>query len=656
MCGLAGFVTAESHPLPDSEARARARRMIDILRHRGPDGQYVWSEPGVGLAHARLAIIDTSTIANQPMHEGSGRYHIVFNGEIYNFRAVRRDLEAAGHRFRTQGDTEVILLGYKQWGTGVFERLVGMFAIAIWDSRERRLVLARDRMGEKPLAYAVLPDGFIFGSEIKSLLTWPNLRRRPDTDALHDYLTFGFMLQPGSAFAGIERLPPASFMIVEQARPARVERYWRMPEPALADARDSADLQAEALDHLTRAIEGCLISDVPLGAFLSGGVDSSSVVALMSARCGHRDIETFSSGFGFGDYDETAYADLVARRYQTRHHPFRFGIELLSDVSKLAWHYDEPFADSSALVAFALARETRRNVTVAVTGDGADETFLGYERYFIYGDLMRQGAQLHARKLPRLYRHSTTPEDARRAAVDAYGFMMERFREGQKLRLYDLGLLPHLQKCSYERMLPYFVDCAMPEELAARLDCGVYLPDDLLVKVDIASMAHGLETRAPYLDHRVVEFAASIPADKRIWGREGKALLKKALEPYVPHECLYRTKVGFRVPVAQFIREEARAQAQDLLLSDRAMDRGLVRREAVAGMFEEHCSGKQGHGPRLWALIMLELWHRTWVDGESNTMLSGDGDPFAAFAASGAPPDLATPLPTVDEPALAALE
>ena len=637
MCGLAGFMTSPGHSLPDAEKARRARDMIAILNHRGPDGSAVWCENEIGLAHARLAIIDTSTSANQPMHEADGLFHIVFNGEIYNFQDVRRDLEAAGHKFRTQGDTEAILLGYKQWGLSVFERLAGMFAIAIWESKTRRLILARDRMGEKPLAYAVRPEGFVFGSEIKALLTWPGFERAPDKDRIHDYLTFGFVTGPGSAFKGVERLPPAHVMIVEAGRPVMTRPYWTLPHPSEQRERTPRVLEVETIDRLAEAVEGCLVADVPLGAFLSGGVDSSAVVAMISARCGRRNIETFSSGFGFGEYDETRYAKEVAARYQTSHNSFRFGTELLGNVGKLAWHYDEPFSDSSALVAHALARETRKKVTVAVTGDGADETFMGYARYFNFGDIMRDTPERRTRRMGPLYRHSTAAADGKRAATDSYGFLMERFREAQKLKLYNIGMLPMLQNCSYERLLPFYMDCEMPEELAARLDCGLYLPDDLLVKIDIAAMANSLETRAPFLNHNVVEFAARIKPSQRVWGREGKALLKKALEPYLPHDTLYRTKMGFRVPVAHFMRNEAREETEALLLSERFLDRGIVRADAVRQMLADHVSQKEEHGTRLWSLVMLELWFRTWIDSDSNRRLSENEDPFLRFSQQAMP-------------------
>lgn len=634
MCGLAGFQTTRSRTLPAAEMAARAAAMIGILHHRGPDGSAEWVRGDVALAHARLAIIDTSASANQPMHDAEDAVHVVFNGELYNFQSVRRELEALGHRFRTQGDTEVIVEGYRAWGEGVFDRIAGMFAIAIWDERRRRLVLARDRMGEKPLCYAERADGFLFASEIKALLTWPGMERVPDREQLHHYLTFGFVSGEQSAFKGIKRLPPAHIMTVEEGRITGLRRYWSLPHPSEQAERDPAALREELIEVLTESVRGCLIADVPLGAFLSGGVDSSAVVAMVAGRLGRQRVETFSSGFGRGDYDETAFAAQVADRYGTQHHAFRFGTALLRDTSRLAWHYDEPFSDSSSLVAFALARETRKRVTVALTGDGADETFLGYARYFRYGAMIRgePGARRPGRRLPGLYRRDNVAgAEARQAATDAYGYLMERFREHQKVRLYDLALMPHLRGCSYEQLLPHFVECASPEEQAARFDVGLYLPDDLLVKIDIAAMAHSLETRAPFLQHSVVEFAARIPAHQRVWDGEGKALLKQALEPWLPHECLYRPKVGFRVPVAHFMRELARQQTRDLLLSERFLDRGIVQRDYIRTLLDDHVAGREEHGTRLWSLVMLELWFRTWVDSESNQPLSDNADPFVEF-------------------------
>lgn len=639
MCGMAGFQLSGLKAMGQDEMKRRGYAMAKIIEHRGPDGLDAWTDGRVALSHARLAVIDTTHASDQPIHVHEAKAHMVFNGEIYNFRTLRKELEGLGHTFRSQGDGEVILKGYLQWGEGVFQRLTGMFAIAIWDARNDRLVLARDRMGEKPLAYTVRPEGFLFASEIKALLTWPELVRAPNLESIHHYLTFAFVTGEESAFAGVFRLPPAHYMIVEKGKPVVTQAYWRLPDPSEQVERPIGEIQEELVERLTSAVEGCLIADVPLGAFLSGGVDSSAVVAMIAGRLGRKDLQTFSSSFGFGRYDESAYAQAVADRYQTQHRPFRFDNSLLGETSKLAWFYDEPFSDSSSLVAFALARETRKEVTVAVTGDGADETFLGYERYFRYGDLMRSTPPRGGRRFGPLYRNSTAAVDDRMAATDAYGYVMERVREGNRIQMHGLRLLPYLQNCSYEKLLPYFTECAMPEEAAGRFDVGLYLPDDLLVKIDIAAMANSLETRAPFLNHELVEFAYRIPPHQRIWEREGKALLKKTMEDYLPHECLYRQKAGFSVPVAHYLRHEARSQAEGLLNGERFKDRNLVRPEFVSYMYDRHLSEVDNLGSPLWALTMLELWFRTWIDSDTNRPLSDNEDPFIELSRLRGTPD-----------------
>lgn len=633
MCGLAGALLKNPQSVDIAELSRRAEAMAAILHHRGPDGHGVWADSYVALAHTRLAIIDTSTAAGQPMHDVTNTVHIVFNGEIYNFLDLRAELKADGYQFQNRSDTEVLVNGYRRWGTDLFSKLVGMFAIAIWDSRRKRLVLARDRFGEKPLYYADRPDALVFGSEIKALLTWPGMPRRPDMAALYDYLTFGFTLGPGSAFAGIGRLQPAHFMICDAGKRPEVHRYWQLPMPGEGTSLGTTEsLQHELIERLRHAVKSCLVSDVPLGAFLSGGVDSSAVVAMMSSSHG-AGIKTFSSGFGFGDYDETRYATMVAERYNTDHNVFTFDSGLLSSLGDLAWHYGEPFSDSSALVTYALSRETRRSVTVALTGDGADETLLGYARYFAYGDMRRSVPPRGARRLEGLYLMPPVANDVGRIAADGYGFMLERFREGHKLAGSGIAMLPYLGNCSYERLLPHYAGEVMPEELAARFDQATYLPDDLLIKVDIAAMAHGLETRAPFLNHELAEWVAGIPPNRKIWDREGKALLKKALEPYLPHECMYRAKVGFRVPVAKFMKEEIRSQTDELLLSERFLDRGIIRRDFIKQLLAEHRSdGPLDHGTRLWSLVCLEMWYRTWIDSDSNQRLAQGDDPFAAFS------------------------
>lgn len=641
MCGLAAALLTHPGALPEAVLRQRGLAMATLLRHRGPDGEGCWTDHGLVLAHRRLAIIDTSTAADQPMHDQSGTVHVVFNGAIYNFRELRAELTAAGYRFRSSGDTEVIVNGYREWGANLFTRLVGMFAIVIWDSQSQRLVAARDRFGEKPLHYMERPEGILFGSEIKAILSWPGVPRRPNPQALHDFLSFSYIVGTDTAFAGVKRLPPAHFMVCERGKAPTLQRYWQLPAAGESPVRSNiADLKQELIERIRNAVTLCLVADVPLGAFLSGGVDSSAVVSMM-APSHEGPIETFSSGFGFGDYDETRFAHMVAERYGTNHHTFTYGKEIIGGMGALAWHYGEPFADSSALVTYALSRETRQAVTVALTGDGADETLLGYARYFRYGSMVRRTPPERSRLLPELYR-SNGLDSHRRAAGDAYGFLMATFRERQMLVGYDLAMLPCLDRCTYDRLAVHVVDGLTPEEQAGRIDLETYLPGDLLVKVDTAAMAHGLETRAPFLNHELVEWVSRIPGDSKVWDNEGKALLKSALEPFVPKECLYRPKVGFRVPVAKLMREDIREATESVLLSERFADRRLIRRDFVMEMLDEHRTQRQEHGTRLWALLALEMWFRTWIDNDSNQVLTDNENPFAEFSEN-KPPILSPP-------------
>jgi asparagine synthase (glutamine-hydrolysing) len=630
MCGIAGFLAGEAHQQSGIEVDARLREMARRLHHRGPDGSGIWADACAGLAHTRLAVIDTSNAGAQPMHDDQGHVHIVFNGEIYNFQVLRAELVSRGYRFASHSDTEVLIYGFKEWGTGLFRRLTGMFALAIWDSRSRRMVLARDRFGEKPLYYTQSAGLFAFASEIKALFALPEVARRPDREALHDYLTFGYTLGPATAFVGIQRLPAAHYMQLEPGRPPVLTRYWELPAPAEQVPGDLNELRHGIVERLKAAVKGCMISDVPLGAFLSGGVDSSAVVAMM--RDQHQGtIETFSSGFDRENYDETRYARMVSERYQTNHHVFNFGTSVLASINKLAWHYGEPYSDSSALVTFALAEQVRKSVTVALTGDGADELFLGYHRYFRFRQLVQESPPTRLRALGSLY-GSAPASGAQNVAVDSYGFLVERFREHHKLAAYGPAMLTTAQRCSYDRLGPLYAAGADPLETASRFDQSTYLTDNMLVKVDVATMAHSLESRSPFLNHELAEYAARIPAAQRVWADEGKALLKSALEPYLPHEAMYRTKMGFRVPVAYFMQTLAARQTAALLDCERFAARGLIRPAYVKQLLAEHVAGKYDHGTRIWTLVCLEMWFRTYIDNDGAAVLPEHENPFAEFA------------------------
>lgn len=630
MCGVAGFVFNNSDIFNKQLSLKYLHEMARRLHHRGPDGVGTWSDNRAGLAHARLAVIDIGSGGAQPMHDSLGHIHIVFNGEIYNFLALRNELQALGHHFVSRSDTEVLIHAYKAWGTRLFTKLTGMFSLAIWDSLNRRLTLARDRFGEKPLYFLHTQKFFAFASEVKSIMALPGVKARPNYTAIHDYLTYGYTLSPDTAFESIQRLPPAHYMVINDGKPPTQTMYWQLPSISEQKIGNLEDLKHGVIDRLREAIKGCLISDVPLGVFLSGGVDSSAVVALMH-DLQKEQILTFSSKFEHEELDESKFATAVAKRYSTKHSVSTLDISILASINQLAWHYGDPFSDSSALATFALAKQARQHVKVVLTGDGSDEMFFGYERYRSFNQLTENGQPSRLRQFNDLYDSSRDNASAYRY-IDSYGYLVERFREKQKLAGYGPTLLTNARQCSYDRLLPYFSIGSNPIEMASRIDVGSYLPDDILVKVDVATMAHGLESRSPFLNHDLVEYVARIPPSQRIWGYEGKALLKSSLEPYLPSEVMYRRKMGFSVPLASFMRTSASKQTAALLDCDRFADRGLMRPDYVRQLLAEHIEGREDHGTRIWCLICLEMWFRTFIDNDGAAVLPDNENPYAEFA------------------------
>ncbi len=639
MCGIAGFVLPQP-ALARAEIEARLWAMIGTLRHRGPDDEGVWTDGLGALAHARLSIIDLSQAGHQPMPSAGGEVWLTYNGEVYNFNEVRDELIAIGYVFRSRTDSEVIANGWHAWGPRLFPRLRGMFALALWDRRSRRLVLARDRIGKKPLYYAppasTNGQAFLFGSEIKALLAWPGLARLPDLGAIDHYLTLQYVPAPMTAFAGIKRLPPAHYMVVgadaegRWLEPALV-RYWELPEPQGARAPpDLAELQRELVAHLEEAVRLRMIADVPLGAFLSGGVDSSAVVAMM-ARAGAGPVKTFSIGFPAKEYDETRYARMVAERYGTEHEEFIVEPDAVAILPQLVWHYGEPFADPSAIPTYYVSQMARRHVTVALNGDGGDEAFLGYARYRAMRHLDRLDrlpsagrsalARLCALAPPTIGRRLRLSQigDILDAPVDhperRYAGTIAFFGDSDKAAGYGEAMRAQLAHSALDLLAPYFARADSLVAGANWADFHTYLPDDLMVKVDVASMAHGLETRSPLLDHILLEWAARIPPEVKMTGGRTKALFKAAMAPYLPPEILRRKKMGFGCPIDQWLRRELKDLAHDTLLAPAARERGLMRPEYVERLLNEHCAYRANHHTRLWALLMLELWFRTWIDG-----------------------------------------
>ena len=623
MCGIAGRWNFRTGAPVDA---ALIHGMCDLLAHRGPDGEGVHTDGPLGLGHRRLAIIDLSPAGRQPMTD-DGRLWITFNGEIYNFLELRSELEGHGHQFRSHSDTEVLLAAYRQWGIDCLSRLRGMFALALWDSAERLLFIARDRLGKKPLHYWLDRDGVAFASEPKAFLADPGFEVRPDPVALSTYLSLQYVPAPMSAFAGLQKLPPAHYLTVRDGH-VEIKRYWKLrysPKQQLSE-REAID---EMMRRLRDAVRLRLISDVPLGAFLSGGIDSGTIVALM-AEFGR--VKTFSIGFEEAQYNELGPARLVANRYGTDHREFVVRPDALSVLPDLVWHYNEPYADSSAIPTFYLAQLTRQSVTVALNGDAGDENFAGYDRY--------RATALAARydRLPRLVQ-GVVQAGARGMPARSSSRLASRVQrflgalEQPPQQRYAQWMLHFDSSLKTELMTPEFSQAAAaadpvgwltswyeqsdaPDFVDATLDVDVnsYLPDDLLVKVDIASMAHGLEARSPFLDHELMEFVASLPSSLKLNGSTQKYLLRQAAASLLPAEILTRPKQGFGVPLDVWFRADLRDFTRDLLLSREARARGYFQPAVIERLIAEHVVGTRNWHPQLWNLVMFESWHRQFVD------------------------------------------
>ena len=629
MCGIAGALITKSSDV-NFDLTPLVGRMIGAILHRGPDDSGVYSQGGVTLGHARLSVIDLSAAGHQPMMTDDGQVRIVFNGEIYNFKELRAQLAEKGYHFKSHTDTEVILNGYHYWGKEVFSHLRGMFAIALWDARSDELILARDRVGVKPLFYAWHEGVFLFGSEIKAILAYPGFSRRPELEAIHHYLSLQYVPAPWSAFQGVKKVPQANYMVVSRTGKIREEKYWQLPDPREARHRPVQELQEELVSLIDESVRLRMISDVPLGAFLSGGVDSAAVVAMMARHASGR-VKTFCIGFDEAEYDERAYARMVAERYDTDHHEMVVRPNAMEILPKLIWHYNEPFADPSAVPTYYVSEMARQHVTVALNGDGGDESFLGYGRYkqcmqtewisrLLPHSLRRLSTHL-AKVIPLSMERHRIPRVARRwlsymgeKNSRRYAPSIAYFFEQDKIRGYDENMIPYLRSSSLDLLEQYFAQSPSYVGGAAWADIHTYLPDNLLVKVDIAAMAHGHEARSPLLDHTLMEWAARIPPSQKIVNGETKSILKSAMEPFLPHEVLYRPKMGFGVPIDHWFKADMKEFAYDTLLSTAASQRGLVRPNFVRTMLDEHCAGVRSHHTRLWALLMLELWFQMWID------------------------------------------
>lgn len=628
MCGIVGVWSPEP-VAPPEEMRRRLQAMAAMIRHRGPDDLQVWSDGRLGLGFSRLAVLDLSDHARQPMHDPETGNRLVFNGEIYNFAELRAELAAQGIACRSQGDSETILLGYRLWGEAVVERLRGMFAFALWDARAGRLFLARDRAGQKPLFHARVGQTLLFASEIKALAAWPEFQRKPDPVALGHYFSFQAVPAPLSAFKGVAALPPAHSLTLEPNGRTRCQRYWALPRPEEGRQVRAADAEAELAARLAETVKSQMVSDVPLGAFLSGGIDSAAILAEMQQGA-ERPVETFTLGFEEASHDERAPAALVARHLGSDHHAEVLRPEAVDCLPALAWHYDQPFADPSALPTYLLSRFAAERVKVVLSGDGGDELLLGYPRYLAcrltrFSDRLprpllglaaaagrRLGLEAHgntgARRLGRFL------ADLEAAPLERYlawvGFLPER----EKAEAFGEALRPALADNPSRLLAGWFDGAELPEAAAARADFHHYLPDVILTKVDIASMAHGLEARAPFLDHELAGWIAALPTGLKLQGWRGKALLRGALAGRLPPETLQRRKRGFGLPLAGWLAGPLREPLQDLVLSPQTRQRGLIAPAYAERLVSEHLAGRRDHAHRLWALMMLEAWLRTWID------------------------------------------
>lgn len=622
MCGIAGYVT-ESRADPEL-----LRAMCDAIRHRGPDDDGYFVERGVALGIRRLSIIDLVTGA-QPVYNEDRSVAIVYNGEAYNFPELRQRLEAKGHRFTSNTDTECVVHLYEEYGDSCVEHLRGMFAFALWDQRRKRLLLARDRAGKKPLFYRLTPDGIWFSSELKALLQDPSFPREVDPIALHHYLTYQYVPAPWTVFKGVNKLPPAHTLSFEDGKVA-LNRYWDLSYSSKINV--SEDEASERLrDHIREATRVRLISDRPLGAFLSGGVDSSVVVAAMAEQTSGP-VKTFTIGFDDDRFDERRYARIVAERFSTDHHELIVHPNVLEVLPALVWHYDEPFADSSAIPTYYLAQMAREKVIVALNGDGGDESFGGYDRYVglaMGGSLpasLRASGRWMARMLPRRAHPRSAIGRARRfleaaggSEPERYAALISYFNHRQKMDLYSGEMQKAVEGIDSAGLLEDAFTASDGADCIDRVldaDVQTYLPGDLLVKMDIATMAHSLEARSPLLDHKVMEFAASLPSNMKVRRMTGKYLLRKAARGWVPDEILDRRKMGFGVPIAAWLRGELRELAHDALTDATARGRGYFKPEAVKRLLSEHDAGID-HSNRIWALLWFELWHRMFVDDKA---------------------------------------
>ena len=624
MCGIAGIVDVRDGREIDQQL---VRSMTTALAHRGPDGEGFHFEPGVGLGHRRLSIIDLEG-GKQPLFNEDGSVVVTYNGEIYNFKALFQELRALGHRFRSHCDSEVIVHAWEEWGEACLDRFNGMFAFALWDRNQQKLFLARDRLGIKPMYYAELPDGHVaFGSELKSVVRHPGVNRALDPCAIEDYFTFGYVPDPRSIYRSVKKLEPGTYLCLTRGRAGgRPVRYWDVQlDVAPTASASSADLQEELRNQLRKSVERRLVSDVPLGAFLSGGIDSSAVVSTMHGL-DTASLLTCSIGFDNPAYDESVYAEIVAQLKQTDHKSQTVEVGDYGLLDKLVSLYDEPFADSSAIPTYRVCELARKYVTVALSGDGGDESFLGYRRYALFAmeERLRSIFPTPMRtslfgllgrvypKLdwaPRFLRGKTTFQALAKSSSEAYRHGVSIFPDEGRDMLFSRELRSRLAGYRSAEVFDRYLegrDFDDPLRMVEYLDFKTYLAGDILTKVDRASMAHGLEVRVPFLDHEFVNWSSRLSTKEKLHRGNGKQILKRALEPELPDEVLYRSKMGFAVPLDAWFRGSLQERMMASLEGEVLSECGLFDPGALRRIGSEHHSGRRNHSAVLWALLMFE--------------------------------------------------
>jgi asparagine synthase (glutamine-hydrolysing) len=633
MCGIAGFIDIQNSNSLSRERRGEVLdQMCRVISHRGPDDQGTMLEPGVALGMRRLSIIDLSG-GHQPISGENDEVTIVFNGEIYNYRDLVPELESLGHTFRTRSDTEAIVHAYEQFGPDCVAKLRGMFAFAIWDKRSRQLFMARDRVGKKPLYYSLLTNGtLVFGSELKCLLQHPEVQTEVNLEAVDAYFTLGYVPDPLSIFTNIYKLPPGHHLIFKDGK-VKVEEYWDFKFDRVASITED-ECAAEVRRLLDDAVKVRLVSEVPLGAFLSGGVDSSTIVGLMAGHMS-QPVKTFSIGFNEDSYNELKYARLTAEKFGTDHHEFFVTPEICEVVDDLVRHFDEPFADSSAIPTFMVSKLAREHVTVALSGDGGDELFAGYTRYAVEKKregfakvpaFLRQGLmQPVSRLLPHNAKGRNFIHNVALDPADRFLDSMSIFTTLNKELLYAGELRQFLKKrnrfVDFKELARKVKTGSATDELLY-IDSKTYLPGDILTKVDRMSMAASLEARAPLLDHKLIDFVTTIPSSLKLKGLETKYIMKKAVADLVPDEILNRPKQGFGVPIQEWINRQLRARIREELANLTSGNRDYIDQTYVQVLLDEHDRGRRDHSMSLWALFMFQLWHREYVDNPKRSKTS----------------------------------